>query len=115
MHLRLTAEAFNDRNNVTGLLLYDGSRFAQLVEGPGEGIAAVIGRIGEDRRHHTLQVIEHAPTANRQFEGWALMTCWRDYDDDAPLSFLTRVELAVQACTDAAVQAFFIGFGSLAR
>jgi len=109
LQLRVSAARWNDLHGVTGLLVFDGLRFVQLVEGASEPMARLVDRIVADRRHHQIQVVEHGDAARRQFKGWALRTCWRE--EWPGELFLAAVKQAVAHCSDAAVQALFIGFG----
>ena len=109
MQLRSSAERHNKLCGVTGLLLFNGQAFVQLVEGPGTNLKSVIDRITHDAQHNRIQIIEQGPTDCRQFSSWALKVCWRSlFAKTAP--FATEVKEAVAGCTDARVQALFIGF-----
>lgn len=48
------ASKINAANDVTGILLFNGTHFFQLLEGPEAGIQAVYQRICADRRHHNV-------------------------------------------------------------
>lgn len=64
------------RNNqqlaITGVLLYDGSRFMQVLEGPKEAVHTIFGRIQVDCRHTGVQVLADGPIAHRQFPEWSM-------------------------------------------
>ncbi|RPD44882.1 BLUF domain-containing protein [Hymenobacter sediminis] len=64
------------RNNqlagITGVLLYDGSRFMQVLEGPEEAVHAIFSRIEVDCRHTGVQVLADGPSTHRQFPGWSM-------------------------------------------
>lgn len=64
-----------DRNaslDVTGLLVYSGEHFAQVLEGPGASLDSLIASIRADARHHILW--ERPPTAtdDRWFGDWSM-------------------------------------------
>ncbi len=65
-----TAQARNHREGVTGVVLYDDSRFFQWLEGPAGGVERIMGSIRNDRRHTDLQVLTQRTSATRRFEGW---------------------------------------------
>lgn len=44
----------NGQADVTGILLFNGRHFFQLLEGPEEGVLTIYQRICEDRRHYNL-------------------------------------------------------------
>ena len=52
MRLLESARAFNQKNGITGILLYDNQQFAQIIEGERTSLMKVWKRIQEDRRHH---------------------------------------------------------------
>ena len=107
--LRLAAERENDRNDVTGLLVFDGARFAQLVEGPDAGLSIVIDRILADQRHGHVRTIAVGPVSERSFSGWALQTGWKQLKG-ASDPFVAAIKDAVDRVSDQKVKAFFIGF-----
>ena len=53
------------RNNAAGALnaalLFDGERFAQLIQGPTSAVDALLSALGQDPRHERLQIICDAP------------------------------------------------------
>ena len=106
------AGTYNARHGLTGLLLFDGARFAQLVEGPASDLDLAIDRIRKDDRHKALQVIQHAPAEHRLFSGWALKAEWqsRPYHSEA---LLNATKAAVAHITELSVVAFFIGFARI--
>ena len=66
--------AASRRNNaaahVSGVLLYNGKRFLQLLEGPEAAVRATFARIGADPRHFALvKLSEHAVDAC-EFGAW---------------------------------------------
>ncbi|KGD77911.1 diguanylate phosphodiesterase [Pantoea vagans] len=48
------ANKINKSSNVTGILLFNGTHFFQLLEGPEAAVKAVYSRICQDPRHHNL-------------------------------------------------------------
>jgi hypothetical protein len=69
-HLLQTAQARNYREGITGVVLYDDSRFFQWLEGPQDGVERVMGSIRNDRRHTDLEVLSHHAAPARRFDGW---------------------------------------------
>lgn len=57
---------------VTGALLFSGSRFAQLIEGPADSVAILRAAIERDVRHRNVTTIEAGAVDDRLFEGWSL-------------------------------------------
>lgn len=60
----------NQRNramDVTGILLFNGNHFFQLLEGPKEGVNAIFSRICEDCRHDNIVELLHDDMPSRRF------------------------------------------------
>jgi hypothetical protein len=75
----------NSKLNVTGLLLYKGGTFMQVLEGEEHDVATVHGRILLDPRHHQILTLLTGPQTARQFGDWSMG--FRDLDaglDDVP-------------------------------
>lgn len=66
------ARVFNESQNITGLLIFDGMRFCQQLEGERKPVMALIERIRQDPRHHSVEVLHHAPLAERRFRRFSL-------------------------------------------
>jgi hypothetical protein len=62
----------NTKNDVTGLLLYVGNRFMQVIEGQEVAINETMARIAKDPRHTDLVVLERTAIANRSFDKWSM-------------------------------------------
>ncbi len=62
----------NNKNEVTGLLLFAGNRFMQVLEGQEVAINETMARIEKDSRHSDLVVLERTAIASRSFEKWSM-------------------------------------------
>jgi len=61
----------NLRNGITGLLLFDGARFAQFVEGPEATIRDLCGRLRSDSRHESMDTLLFGQSIGaRAFSVW---------------------------------------------
>jgi hypothetical protein len=64
------------RNNraagITGLLLYDGRRFMQVLEGEPGRVEAAYHRITADPRHRAIVMLSSSNVTSRAFDGWAM-------------------------------------------
>lgn len=64
------------RNNpvagVTGLLLYDGYRFLQALEGEAASVIRTYDRIKADPRHRAVVLLSSKEIATRSFGDWAM-------------------------------------------
>lgn len=75
--------AASQRNNaavgVTGLLLYKGGSFMQVLEGDEQQVMRVHSKIESDPRHHQLLTLLKGHQADRQFAEWSMG--FRDLSD----------------------------------
>jgi hypothetical protein len=62
----------NIKNDVTGLLLFAGNRFMQVLEGQEVAINETMARIAKDSRHTDLVVLEQTAIARRSFDKWSM-------------------------------------------
>ncbi|WP_428490512.1 BLUF domain-containing protein [Rhodopila sp.] len=69
---RLTqaAQTRNRAESITGLVLYDDSRFFQWLEGPRDSLARVMRSILNDVRHTDIEILYDQPIADRCFGDW---------------------------------------------
>ncbi|WP_294394304.1 BLUF domain-containing protein [uncultured Sphingomonas sp.] len=67
-----TSRANNFRAGLTGLLLYDGYRFLQALEGEPSAVMATYNRIKLDPRHRALVLLSQRTVEVRSFGGWAM-------------------------------------------
>ncbi|OAS25524.1 BLUF domain-containing protein [Methylobacterium platani] len=70
--LLASARRRNLAADVSGVLVYTGLGFFQVLEGPRSGVQPIFESILVDRRHHTLAVIEMDVAAERRFPGWSM-------------------------------------------
>ena len=63
----------NAKQQVTGMLLYIGGSFLQVLEGPPESVDAMFNKLLADKRHTQLRLIATEPLPERAFEGWTMM------------------------------------------
>jgi hypothetical protein len=66
------ARLANQQAGITGLLVFDGMRFCQQIEGPRKAVLALIERIRQDPRHVDVEILHHAPLAQRRFQRFSL-------------------------------------------
>ncbi|MEG3179525.1 BLUF domain-containing protein [Sphingomonas sp. LT1P40] len=66
------SQAHNAANGITGVLLFTGARFAQLVEGSSGAINRLRAIISADERHDDLVTLSPPSSTGRRFEGWSL-------------------------------------------
>ena len=66
------AVTLNALDGITGLLVYNGDRFLQIVEGTGEAIEDLLGRLRRDPRHSNLWVRSDSIVPERSFADWSM-------------------------------------------
>lgn len=66
------ARHLNALDGVTGLLLFDGSRFLQIIEGAEEAIDNLVERLRRDPRHSALEVRDERFVDQRSFPDWSM-------------------------------------------
>jgi len=62
----------NERDGITGMLLYKGGNFMQTVEGPEQAVELLRARLESDPRHHGLAVLIDGTRPQRIFDGWTM-------------------------------------------
>ncbi|KPP90649.1 BLUF domain-containing protein [Erythrobacter sp. HL-111] len=62
----------NPERGITGLLLYNGRNFLQLLEGEESALVALMVRIGNDPRHTGVSVLGRKAISQRSCPGWAM-------------------------------------------
>jgi len=66
------ARVVNAELDVTGLLVFDGQRFCQQLEGPQKAVLKLIERIRNDPRHVQVEILHNGPLAQRRFQQFSL-------------------------------------------
>ena len=66
------ARQVNAQLDITGLLIFDGQRFCQQLEGPQKAVLKLIERIRNDPRHVNVEVVHNGPLARRRFQQFSL-------------------------------------------
>ncbi len=68
--LAIAAQSRNRVESITGVVLYDDSRFFQWLEGPAESLDRIMRSIRRDPRHTDIEVLENHPAEGRLFSEW---------------------------------------------
>lgn len=63
---------FNSLDGVTGLLIFNGVNFAQVIEGVDGAIDDLLGRLLADERHHDLDVRDERAIEAPSFPDWSM-------------------------------------------
>ena len=66
------ATRLNSLDGITGLLIFNGSHFLQVIEGAASAIDDLLARLRRDPRHHQLEVRDERFITDRQFPDWSM-------------------------------------------
>jgi len=66
------AVTLNALDGVTGLLVYNGDRFMQIVEGAADAIEDLLQRLSRDPRHANLSVRSDQTVETKSFPDWSM-------------------------------------------
>jgi hypothetical protein len=89
-HLRellVVCEKNNRRDQVSGMLLYKGGNFMQVLEGPESSVRDTHRRIRADVRHDGLITLMEGPQALRQFPAWSMSFRDLESSSDQPAGY----------------------------
>jgi len=67
-----TARHLNALDGISGLLLFDGSRFLQIVEGAEDAVDNLVERLRMDPRHSAFEVRDERYVERRSFPDWSM-------------------------------------------
>lgn len=67
-----TAREANALEGVTGLLIFNGTRFLQIIEGAPNAIDDLVERLRRDQRHSAIEVRDEREVGERSFPDWAM-------------------------------------------
>jgi hypothetical protein len=70
----------NQRDGITGYLIFDKTWFMQILEGEQECIFSTYRRIEKDTRHGKVTLLQTRPIAARQFPNWTMGGSMRSLD-----------------------------------
>ncbi|MBB3177161.1 BLUF domain-containing protein [Variovorax sp. Sphag1AA] len=76
------ARARNLRDGITGLLVFDGMRFCQHLEGPPAAVQALLARLEADPRHVALRVLYDGVLAQRRYQRFEMGLAEVDVHED---------------------------------
>ncbi len=104
----------NELIGINGLLLFDGRRFLQALEGDEAQLGAAFERIKGDDRHRAIVVLSDRAVPARQFGAWAM--AWHRVDPAAGGRTLSEtVDALVADVSDANTRELFRGFARIER
>ena len=66
------AQRHNMLHGITGYFVFDGARFAQIIEGEAASVRGTLLRITSDHRHGNIQLLGERIIAQRDFGPWVM-------------------------------------------
>jgi Sensors of blue-light using FAD len=84
------ARVLNRPRMITGLLVFDGERFCQYLEGGCEEVVALFERIRADTRHTGVQLLHQGPVGSTRFRQFSVG--FSTADDDTLIGDISRLE-----------------------
>ena len=94
--LGLEAGRLNALDGITGLLVFNGERFCQTVEGAPAAIDDLLKRLHRDPRHTEIEVVDDEVIEVRRFRSWDMQLLAMPDDREAALD-LARVRFDADA------------------
>jgi hypothetical protein len=70
--IHLAARHLNAIDGVTGILMFDGIRFLQIIEGADQAVDDLIERLRRDPRHSAVEVRDERFVGARSFPDWSM-------------------------------------------
>jgi hypothetical protein len=67
-----TARDVNGLEGITGLLIFNGTHFLQIVEGASTAIDELVERLRRDPRHHGMEIRDERMIDSPSFPGWSM-------------------------------------------
>ena len=102
------------RNNpelgLTGVLIYGGRLFMQVLEGPDDNVLRMYVRLLDDKRHGDSQILHISPTNERIFQKWSMGVIKSD-----PLQFHHISKLREQRSESVQPKAFTAGMNEFLK
>ncbi|MEM9387990.1 MAG: BLUF domain-containing protein [Pseudomonadota bacterium] len=79
------AQENNERNGITGVLVFNHNYFLQSIEGRRPVINNLLRKLVRDSRHFALQIIEAREIDQRRWSGWSMnyLTPTKKYQNEA--------------------------------
>lgn len=84
--LLVQARRNNQRDTLTGALIFNGHNFLQLLEGPGDKVDACLAVIRSDPRHSGMVEIRRRAIEARAFSEWSMLYDPHFFGHDAGLA-----------------------------
>ena len=80
----------NAARGLTSMLIFDGQRFCQILEGDHRRVLSLAERISNDPRHQNVEVLHHGPLQERRFDTFRMV--FTSGDDDSSLPAMAHLD-----------------------
>lgn len=114
-----TCRQKNRRLDVTGMLLYRGGQFMQMLEGKQKTVLSLYETIYADARHTDIVVLEQGTLPHRSFATWSMGFCNMDHEGVLPAfdEYLEQYLLSTNDFHDVAreARALLLSFATMYR
>lgn len=70
--IRRTARELNALDGITGLLIFNGTHFLQIIEGARDAIDDLVKRLRRDSRHSGFEIRDEREISERSFPDWSM-------------------------------------------
>ena len=70
--IHASARRLNPLDGITGLLIFNGTRFLQIIEGAESAIDDLVERLRADPRHSAFEIRDERIVAERAFPDWSM-------------------------------------------
>jgi hypothetical protein len=71
-HIHRSARERNAQLGITGILIFNGTHFLQIIEGSESSIEGVLDRLRKDDRHTGFEIRDRRKVDVRSFPGWPM-------------------------------------------
>lgn len=90
------ARDFNEKNQISGVLIYRDGYFIQLLEGDKVKIDQLMNNIKKDARNHSLRILIESESSERIFGDWSMAFIDGDLSVNETSDLIDLFELATQ-------------------
>jgi hypothetical protein len=101
----------NKRVGVTGILLFNGKRFLQLLEGEAEAVTATYRRIARDPRHYAIVKLSEREIEDREFDVWDM--AYQRFADAEPAARMNAQVATLTRLASPNVKALFTSYAAM--
>jgi len=71
-NIHRTARHANALNGISGLLIFNGTHFLQVLEGTADAVDALVENLRRDSRHTGFEIRDTSVAEERSFPGWSM-------------------------------------------